>query len=41
MPADQEQRMGVMIGTTLVKTPNWFWDVSANFTRNRKKVGEM
>lgn len=30
-----------MIGGTLVKTPNWFWDVSANFTRNRTRVVEI
>lgn len=30
-----------MLGATLVKTPSWNWDVSANFTRNRTSVVEI
>lgn len=31
----------LMLGGTLVRTPSWNWDVSANFTRNRTKVEEI
>jgi len=30
-----------MIGGTVLKTPQWNWDISANFTRNRTKVVEI
>lgn len=30
-----------MIGGTVVKTPLWNWDISANFTRNRTRVIEI
>jgi hypothetical protein len=30
-----------MIGGTLIKTPLWNWDISANFTRNITKVVEI
>lgn len=30
-----------MIGGTIVKTPTWNWDISANFTRNRTRVIEI
>jgi hypothetical protein len=30
-----------MLGGTLLKTPGWYWDVSANFSRNRTRVIEI